>query len=113
MKYLLTESRTNDIIKRFILKSFPEVSDVFFTNKKITLGATTGHPVVVRTIINVVINNSNNELSAETLMSLKRQIVGTVDKMFSLKHEFYGSEWDFQFFQHAICQLGTVLPKIK
>ena len=113
MKYLLTESKINDLIKRFALKSFPEVSDVFFTTKSIMLGSTKGRPVIEQTIINVVINNSNNEITKQQLSKLEQSIVNSINEMFSLEHSNYGSGWDFRIYQLAVCQIDTTLPKVK
>jgi len=113
MKYLLTESKINDLIKRFALKSFPEVSDVFFTTKSIMLGSTEGRPVIEQTIINVVINNSNNEITKQQLSKLEQSIVNSINEMFSLEHSNYGSEWDFRIYQLAVCQIDTTLQKVK
>lgn len=113
MKYLLTESKINDLIKKFALKSFPEVSDVFFTTKSVMLGSTEGRPIIEQTIINVVINNSNNEMTKQQLYKLQKKIVNSIDSMFSLEHSNYESEWDFRIYQLAVCEIDFTLPKVK
>jgi hypothetical protein len=112
MKFLITESKLVESIKKFILQEFSEVSDVFFTNKRVVLGSIKGLPVIEQTIINVIINNSKNQLKKDYISKLETNIIESVDSVFNLKYEDYGSLWDFKIYQLAITDLNASLPRI-
>jgi hypothetical protein len=112
MKFLITESKLVESIKKFILQEYPEVGDVFFTTKRVVLGSIKGLPVIEQTIINVVINNSKNQLKKDYISKLETNIIESVDSVFNLKYEDYGSLWDFKIYQLAITDLNASLPRI-
>lgn len=102
MKYLITESKINDLIKKFILEEFPNVYSVKFYPTSVTLGSSEGFPSIVRTEIVVVIDNIDDRLNRSQLWDLRHKIQDSVDKVFGLNTEKYGSEWGFKFFQLSI-----------
>jgi len=112
MKYLITENRVNETIKKYIMTMYPIVYDVKFKIVKKVLGSTKGMPVVEETVIVVIFNNSNNDLKPDLLYSTRIEIINSVDTTFNLEHNLYGSNWDFNFFKLAVVPLGTNLAKI-
>jgi hypothetical protein len=55
-----------------------------------------------QTIINVLVNNLDDELSNLDLRELKRKIIDKTDKIFNLKYNTYGSNWEFGFRKKVI-----------
>ena len=113
MKYIITESKLEGSIKKFVLQEYPDVSDVFFTTKKVALGSSVDRPVINETIINVIINNSKNQLKRDYTYNLESDIIDSVNTVFNLKYDEYGSGWDFKIYQLAITHLDSILPKIQ
>ena len=108
MKYLITENRVNETIKKYIMTMYPIVYDVKFNIVKKVLGSNEGMPVVEETVIVVIFNDSNNDLNINVLYSTREEIINLVDTTFNLKHKLYGSNWDFKFFKLSVVQLGTL-----
>ena len=113
MKYLITESKMNETIKRTILEEYPFVNEVRFTKLKVMLGSTKGLPRVDRTVIWVIINNSNNQFDRGELMSIKKDIWNKIDGIFSLGLEDYASEYSIEFRQIALVSLDATLSNIR
>lgn len=111
MKYLITESKFNDTIKTYILSEFNMVHDVYFTTKTVVLGSSEGYPIIERNIINVVINNSKNELKYRDLKDISNDIIDSVDGVFNLNVLKYSSKWEFNVGQLAIVDLKSELLK--
>ena len=108
MKYLITENRVNETIKKYIMTMYPIVYDVKFNFVKKVLGSSEGMPVVEETLIVVIFNDSNNDLNTDLLYSTREEIINLVDTTFNLEHRLYGSNWDFKFFKLSVVQLGTL-----
>ena len=111
MKYLITESKFNNTIKTYILKEFNIVHDVYFTTKTVVLGSSEGYPVINRNIINVIIDNSKNEMGYRDLKNIANDIIDSVDSFFNLNFYTYGSEWEFVFGQLAVVIIESELLK--
>ena len=109
MKYVISESKMKDTIENFITKSFKDVYKIFFTTRRTILGSTEGNPVIEETIINIVFNNSENNLKRIDMISLSNEIMNTVDKLFSLNFREYGSGWSFVFRQLAVVSIDSGL----
>lgn len=113
MKYLITESKMNETIKKVILDEFPVVSEVRFTKLKVTLGSSQGTPTVDRTVIWVILNNSQNQYDRRQLLEIRDDIRSKVDGIFGLGINDYGSEWEIEFRQVAIVSLDATLSRIR
>lgn len=111
MKYLITESKLNQTIKNFILENFPIVEKVEFGTLKVVLGSLEGSPVVDRTVVRILINNSQNKYNFSELKKLSNQMKNTIDGMFGLNSDEYGSEYEFEFQQIATVSLEATLKR--
>jgi hypothetical protein len=103
MKYLITESKMNSSIERFLKGTFDEVVDVRF--KKVGVYLAGDDKTIQRNQIQVLIDpqgilkgNFNVSKGHFIGYDLKKDIWQTVNSMFSLNMEGYGSDWDIEFF---------------
>jgi hypothetical protein len=104
MKYLITESQKENIIKKYILSNFDRVDDVWFTNRSVYYGSgpINGKDRGEEIIINVLVNNLDDELTKPNLFELKQSIISKTDKTFNLGYNRYGGGWAFSFSQKTI-----------
>ena len=104
MKYLITESQKENTLKKFIMSNFDRVEDVWFEKRTVLYGSgpINGKDRGEQTIINVLVNNLDDELSNLDLRELKRKIIDKTDKIFNLKYNTYGSNWEFGFRKKVI-----------
>jgi len=103
MKYLITESKMESSIERFLKSSFSEVVDVKF--RKVGVWLASDDREIERNKIQVLIDpqgilkgNFNVSKGHFIGYDLKKEIWQTVNSMFSLNIEKYGSDWDIEFF---------------
>jgi len=104
MKYLITESKIESTIESFLKSSFDEVVGVKFNKVSRNLAYDEGKRIEVN-IIEILIDpegilkgNFNPNRGDFVGDDLKIQIWQTINSMFSLNMEKYGSEWDIEFF---------------
>jgi len=90
MKYLITESQKENVIKRYILSNFDRVDDVWFTTREYEI------------IINVLVNNLDDELSKKNLFDLKENIINKANNTFNLGYYRPLGGWGFSFSQKVI-----------
>ena len=109
MKYIITENKLTETIESYILKNYPEVEKVYFTETKVFLASgdfdNYDDRTISRTIINIVLNNSVGLYKTHQLREISKPIRRNVDSMFGLEVEEYGSNWDFKFKQLGIIDL--------
>ena len=103
MKYLITESKMNSSIERFLRSSFSEVVDVKFSRVGVWLASDDRE--IERTKIQFLIDpegilkgNFKPNKGHFVGDNLKREIWQTINSMFGLSMEEYGSDWDIEFF---------------
>lgn len=96
MKYIITESKLNNAIESYIVRTFPQVYKVELREKKVMLGSTKGNPVKNVTVIHIVIDNTE-KMGMVELSELKNNIIDNVNSMFSLGWPKYDGDWDFVF----------------
>lgn len=113
MKYLITENKLNNIIERFIRDKFPNVFKVYFTTHRVGLGSTKGTPIIERTKINIIIDNSENKLKKFEIKDMSRDIKMTINDYFNLGIYEYGSEWTIDIVQLAVVGLDSELSMSK
>jgi len=104
MKYVISESKKEDVIKKFIMSTFDRVDDVWYEKRSVFYGSgpINGKDRGEQTIIIVLVNNLDDELSNQDLRELKRKIIDKTDKVFNLKYNTYGSNWEFGFRKKVI-----------
>jgi hypothetical protein len=90
MKYLITESQKENIIKKYILSNFDRVDDVWFTNRRNEI------------VINVLVDNLDDELTKTNLYELRQSIINKADKTFNLGYNRPNGGWGFSFSQKTI-----------
>ena len=108
MKYIITESKFDGLIERYILKKYSKVKDVTFKNKKVMLGSR-GFEIIDSTIIVVTLDNSDNKMTQIQLSDLRKEIINDVDRVFGLDWQKYGSPWGFMFRQLALVNITATL----
>jgi len=104
MKYLITESKIESSIESFLKSSFDDVVDVKFKKVGRVLGSDENNKKIEVTMIQILIDpegilkgNFNPKKGYYVGDDLKIQIWQTINSMFSLNMEEYGSEWDIEF----------------
>jgi hypothetical protein len=104
MKYIISENRKEDIIKQYIMSTFDRVDDVWYEKRTMYYGSgpVNGKDRGEQTIIYVLVNNLDDELSKQDLQELKQKIINRIDKVFNLKYNSYGSNWGFGFRKKVI-----------
>jgi hypothetical protein len=112
MKYNIPQDRLNSIIKKFILKSYSEIHDVMFKNKKVFLASNKDQKTITENVIIIIIDNSKNEMDKWELKDLVNEIIGNVENMFELNHLSYGSGWSFKVHQLAIVNLDSQIIEL-
>lgn len=96
MKYIITESRINNLLEKYILERYPMVRDVFFTTKLIRLAGEPnerGENDITRNIINI---NFIDGKMTHSPSYVGRQIRNDVNSMFGFDIDKYGSDWDME-----------------
>ena len=104
MKYVISENKKEDVIKKFIMATFDRVDDVWYEKRTVLYvsGPVNGKNKGEVTIIYILVNNLDDELSTQDLRELKRKIIDKTDKVFNLKYNTYGSNWEFGFRKKVI-----------
>lgn len=96
MKYIITESRINNLLEKYILERFPMVKNVSFTTKKVQLAGepnSRGEKIIDRNVINLSWNWEEMEWSPNRTT---KSIIVDVNRMFGLNIGEYGSDWDIK-----------------
>jgi hypothetical protein len=96
MKYIITESRINNLLEKYILERYPMVRDVFFTTKLIRLAGESnerGENDIIRNIINI--NFKDGGFTAIPGYRV-RQIMNDINLMFGIGIGEYGSDWGIE-----------------
>ena len=96
MKYIITESRINNLVEKFILEGYPMVRDVFFTTKLIRLAGEPnerGKNDINRNVINI---NFIDGKMTHSPSYIGRQIRNDVNSMFGFDIDKYGSDWGME-----------------
>ena len=88
------------IIEKFIIRHYPEVMDVYFTEKKVYLASLElpeEERTITQTVINIVINNLKNNL--RTRSQINELISNINDRLSGLGVDQlkFGSKWDTQY----------------
>lgn len=104
MKYLITENQQENTLKKYIMSNFDRVDDVWFQKRKVFYGSgpVNGKDRGEETIIIVLINNLDDELSDADLRALRKEIIAKTDKVFDLGYDRYGGGWSIGFRKKVI-----------
>jgi hypothetical protein len=101
MKYIITESKINSMIKEYLLKNH-DVVEVDFETKRVHLGSgpnEKGETNIEQKVIVIYINNIKNTKNQGELRESTRKISRTLEGLFGVDFRSYGSEWDVRFYQ--------------
>ncbi len=88
------------IIEKFIIRYYPDVMDVYFTEAKVYLASLElpeEERTITQTVINIVINNLKNNLRTR---SQKNELISDInDRLsgFGVNQFEFGSKWDTQY----------------
>lgn len=96
MKYIITESRINNLLEKYILARYPMVRDVVFTTKKIRLAGEPnerGENDIIRNIINI--DFIDGKMTHSPTWTSKH-IINDINPMFGLGVGEYGSDWGIE-----------------
>jgi len=113
MKYLLTESRLQNLIEIYIRENFSDLNiiSVSFRKQNVTL-ASDGGRSITRNVIVIVIDPFNRgsgnleERHKAYNYGIRREIFNSIDNMFSLKMSEYGSEWELEVYGLKIVEVN-------
>lgn len=98
MKYIITESRIELMLKEYITKSF-DAFDVEFTTKNVHLGSgpnEKGETNIKLKVINVYFNYLKDKKSYGELINIKSKLRTSIQGLFGIDLNSYGSEWDLK-----------------
>jgi hypothetical protein len=96
MKYIITESRINNLLEKYILERYPMVKNVFFTTKLVQLAGepnSRGEKIINRNTINI--DFIDGKMTHSPTWTSK-YIINDINLMFSLGVGEYGSDWDIE-----------------
>ena len=102
MKYIITESKMENMIKEYILNDDNDVVDVEFGTQRIMLGSgpnEKGERIVTQKIIMVTFDNVKHKKTSGELWESARKISRTLESLFGVNFRHYGSEWALKFYQ--------------
>jgi hypothetical protein len=102
MKYIITESKMENMIKEYILNDDNDVVDVEFGTKRIYLGSgpnKKGETNVDQKVIMITVDNVDNKKTSSELKEGTRKIARTLEGLFGIDFKSYGSEWSLKFYQ--------------
>ena len=102
MKYIITESKMENMIKEYILNDDNDVVDVEFGTQRIMLGSgpnEKGERIVTQKVIMVTFDNVKNKKTSGKLRESTRKIAKTLEGLFGIDFRNYGSEWALKFYQ--------------
>ena len=100
MKYLITENQKENTLKKFIMSNFDRVDDVWFEKRNVYYGSDKGE----ETVIMVLVDNLDDELTKQDLYELKKNIIEKTDKVFNLGYFRHRGGWAFSFRKKVIEQ---------
>ena len=102
MKYIITENSLKKSIAQYLKESFPEIISVNFRTKSVML-ASDGGRRIERNVIEVVADpfnarEGNRLYNYSEAKKLKSRIWDSLNSMFGLGFEEYGSDWEMSYF---------------
>lgn len=100
MRYIITESRIEGLVKEFILNNY-DVVNVDITTKQVKLGSgpnREGKDIINRKVINVEINNDNNRDNYYNIIQIGIKIGEDLKNYFGFALGEYGSEWGLKIY---------------
>lgn len=100
MKYLITESRINGVIKEYLESKYDYIVSVSFDKKPVWLaGEDRGHDVNIIYVIvdphKILEGNINGAFKGYD-NDIRREIWNDLNSFFSLEFDKYGSDWDIE-----------------
>ena len=101
MKYIITESKMENMIKEYILKSY-DVYGVEFSTKRVQLGSgpnKQGETVVEQKVIEIYIENFKNQKRYAEIKSIKTSLWDVLRDLFGIDLNSYGTEWSLRVYQ--------------
>lgn len=102
MKYIITESKMENMIKKYILNNLNNVVDVEFGTKRVYLGSgpnDKGYSTVDQKVIMITIDNVKDNKRPFELREESRKIASIIEGLFGIDFKSYGSEWALKFYQ--------------
>lgn len=102
MKYIITESRLENMVKDYILSNYDNIADVEFDVKRVHLGSgpnEKGETEVDQKVIMVTLDNVKNKKTPGELRESTRKIARVLESVFGIDFRIYGGEWDLRFYQ--------------
>ena len=102
MKYVITENNFKNSIEKYLKESFPEIISVNFKTKSVFLASDNGR-TISRNVIEIIADpfnarEGNKKYTYSVAKKLKSRIWGSIDSLFGLGFEEYGSDWDMEYF---------------
>lgn len=102
MKYIITENNLKKSIEQYLKESFPEIISVNFRTKPVMLASDNGR-VINRNVIEVIADPFNAREANKIYIysdakKLKSRIWDSLNSMFGLGFEEYGSDWEMKYF---------------
>jgi hypothetical protein len=102
MKYIITESKMETMIKEYVLKHY-DVLMVEYTTQNVRLGSgpnEKGETSITQKILNVYIENFKHQKRHSEIKEIKSSIWGVMENLFGLEPLFgYGSKWGLKVYQ--------------
>jgi predicted RNase H-related nuclease YkuK (DUF458 family) len=101
MKYIISESKIDSLIKEYLLKN-SDILEVDFNTIRVHLGSgpnKKGETSVIQKQIIIYINNVKNTKGYRELKEIKTSVKNALEGLFNLDFDEYGSEWSLVVYQ--------------
>jgi len=102
MKYIIRESKMENMVKDYILSNYDNIADVEFGVKRVHLGSgpnEKGETSVNQKVIMITLDNLKQKKTPGELRENTRKIARVLESVFGIDFRTYGSEWDLKFYQ--------------
>ena len=100
MKYLITESRFNNAIEKFLKAKYDSIVSVFFRKSNVWLASEDRS--IERTVITVIVDpykildGNFDGIFKQYDRNIRREIWNDLNTLFTLNVDKYGSDWDIE-----------------
>lgn len=102
MKYIITENKMHEVITNILKSTEPEIVDVDFGTRMVTLTSKTDRNEIgdriSQTTIKVTIDNTDKHLTPSQYRPIYEGIIRAINSFFSLDVAEYASSYDVQFY---------------
>ena len=102
MKYLITESRLNQLIEKYLYKSYDYIVSVSFHDTSVWLANEdrSKDRIIIRVIVDPykILDGNIDGTFKQYNRDIRREIYSNLNSFFGLGFDKYGSDWDIEIY---------------